>query len=190
MAKAWENKLKEELQSSIESVWDLKAWVSEHDEKATKKECYITFLENRYSEATSKAMLLKGQLTAIKLKLQGAESRAKEDKEKAMATEVMAWATKTKEVRAIKEYKKLIDFEDEVNEATCDALQKGFVECKKKVTEAFPKLKLDSIILAKPKSEEEEVEETKAIETKMISVNKTKTVKTRETKKAMVTRDA
>lgn len=57
--------------------------------------------------------------------------------------------------RAIKEYKKLVNFEDEVNEATYDAFQKGFAKCKRKVTEALSKLDLDSIVVVEPEPQEE-----------------------------------
>lgn len=34
-------------------------------------------------------------------------------------------------------YKTSMEFEDEVNEAVCNAFYKGFDECKKKVAQAF-----------------------------------------------------
>lgn len=68
----------------------------------------------------------------------------------------MAQVAKAEVARAIEEYKRSIDFEDEVGEATGDTFQKGFAECKRKVAEAFLKLKLNSIVLDKPKTEEED----------------------------------
>lgn len=63
----------------------------------------------------------------------------------------MARATKAEVARVTEEYKKLVDFKDEVSEAACDAFQKGFVECKRKVANAFPKLDLRSIVSIEPK---------------------------------------
>lgn len=62
---------------------------------------------------------------------------------------------KAEAVRAVDEYKKSIDFEDEVGEATSDTFWKGFAECRRKVAEAFLQLKLDNIFLDEPKLEEE-----------------------------------
>lgn len=76
--------------------------MKEHDENATKED-YITFLENRYSKATSKAVLLEGQLTSTNIKLQGAKGRAKVEEKKAIATEIVVWAVKAEALRVVEE---------------------------------------------------------------------------------------
>lgn len=95
-------------------------------------------------------MALEVQLKAANLKFQGAETRAKEAEEKAIVVEAVARVAKAEMVRAIEEYKRLADFEDKVSEATCDAFQKRFAECKRKVTNALPKLDLRSIVTVEP----------------------------------------
>lgn len=50
----------------------------------------------------------------------------------------------------MEEYKKSKGFEDKVIEGSYDAYQLRFMECKKKVIEAFLELHLGSIIAIKP----------------------------------------
>lgn len=116
-----ENRLKEELDASLKAVWDLEYQAKEHNENVDEKEDYITFLENRYSEAISKVVLLEGQLTTANLKLQGAKGRAKMDEEKDIAIKIVVWAVKAEATRVVEEYKRSTDFEGEVSKATCDA---------------------------------------------------------------------
>lgn len=92
-----------------------------NEERITKGEVYVAFLENRYSDATSKVMELEVQLNATNLKIQGVEAKARKVKERATTTKAMARVAKAEMAQAIKEYKKLMDFEDEVDEAGRDA---------------------------------------------------------------------
>lgn len=102
-------------------------------------------------------MVLEVKPRAANLMVQGAESRANDTEEKATASKVVAWVTKAK------------------------------VECESKVAEAFPKLKLDYIVLAKPKLEGEGVEETEAAKIEMILIDKIKADEAREVGKDKAT---
>lgn len=79
--------------------------------------------------------------------------KATETKARAIEVEVASVGT-----QAIENYKKLVKFWDEVGEATYDAFQKGFVECKDKVIKDFPDLDLRSIIAEEPDQQKEEEE--------------------------------
>lgn len=63
----------------------------------------------------------------------------------AAAIELVAQATNAKVVRAIKAYKESADMKDEAGKASCDAFEKGFEECKRKVFVAFNLLDLSDI---------------------------------------------
>lgn len=71
----------------------------------------------------------------------------------------MARAAKVEVARVVEGYKKSTNFEDKVSKATCDAYQKGFEECKKKVTKAFHLLDLSEIRA----DEHEEAEEGEVV---------------------------
>lgn len=62
--------------------------------------------------------------------------------------------------QAIKGYKNSEDFKGEISEAAYDAFPMGFIECKGKVTKAFPDLDLRNIVVEELEllEEEEEVE--------------------------------
>lgn len=49
----------------------MESQVKEHEEKVAQKEDYISFIENRFSDATAKAMVLEVQPKATNLKVQG-----------------------------------------------------------------------------------------------------------------------
>lgn len=88
-------------------------------------------------------------------------------KKRVEATKTKVWAIKVEVAligtQVIEEYNKSADFKDEAGEATYDALQKDFVERKKMVTKAFPRLDLTDIIAIEPEQQEEgEEDETRA----------------------------
>lgn len=111
-------------------------------------------------------MVLESRVNTISFKLKEAEVIAQEAKERAEAVEAKAQAAEVEvtlaNTRAIEEYKKSKDFKDEVTEATYDAFQLVFVECKK-VTKAFLEFDLGSIIAIEAEQQEEgEAEEVEA----------------------------
>lgn len=105
--------------------------------KVTKKEDYVTFLEGKFSESTAKAMSLKVQLKTANLKVQLIKAKAIVVKKNAAAVELVARAAKAEVARAIKDYKKSVNFKDEVGEVACDAFEKGFEKCKRRVSKVF-----------------------------------------------------
>lgn len=121
-------------------------------------------------------MALESRLTFTNQRLELAEDAFKKAKERAKSTKA-----KVREVEeamalagtwAVEEFRKLMKFQDEVGEASYDAFQKGFVEYKEKVDEAFPDLDLRSIVAKEPKGLEEE--EVKAEVAKEVSSVKAK----------------
>lgn len=103
-------------------------------------------------------------------KLKEAKVIAKETKERAHAIEAKAQAIEVQvtfaETWAVDEYKKSKDFKYEVIKGIYNAFQLGFVECKKKVSETFSKLDLDSIIAIELEQEEEGEDEGEAEDAK------------------------
>lgn len=69
MVEARAKKLKEELQFSLENVWDLESQIKDHEEQAVKRKDYISLLENKFSNATSKVMVFEVQLKVANLKV-------------------------------------------------------------------------------------------------------------------------
>lgn len=53
-SKAWAKELEAELRDIHDTVCELELQVSDHEAEITKKEKYITLLEDRFIEATSK----------------------------------------------------------------------------------------------------------------------------------------
>lgn len=52
--------------------------------------------------------------------------------------------------KAIENYKRLADFKDEVGEAACNAFEKGFEGCKRKIFKVFNLLDLSEIFVNEP----------------------------------------
>lgn len=70
---------------------------------------------------------------------------------KAIVAEVMVRVAKEEVAQAIAWYKASVEFEDEVNEAVCNAFYKGFNNCKRKVAQTFHLPDLKDIIADEPK---------------------------------------
>lgn len=61
------------------------------------------------------------------------KERAMMAEERATVVEIVARVVREEATQAVVWYKTSIMFEDEVNEAVCNAYYKGFEECKRKV---------------------------------------------------------
>lgn len=107
-------------------------------------------MEGRFYESTAKAMPLEVQLKTADLKVRSVEGRAMVAEKKAIAIELVARAAKTEAERAIKGCIKSTDFKDEVGEVACNAFEKGFEECKRRVSEVFKLLDLSEISMNEP----------------------------------------
>lgn len=77
-------------------------------------------MDDRYFEATARSIQLEGQIIILWLKLQSTQGRVEAIEEKATTVEMVARAAKAEAAKAVKDYKKSVDFEDEVSEAACD----------------------------------------------------------------------
>lgn len=138
-----------------DSICDLEIQVKSHEEEVAKKDEYVTLLEDRYAETTTKSIQLEGQITILQVRLQSTEGRVVVE-EKVMAIEVVAKAAKEEAARVVEQNKNFANFEDKVNEAIYDTYHKGFKECKRKVMQAFNLPDLKNIVIDEPEGAEKE----------------------------------
>lgn len=73
-------------------------------------------------------------------------------------------------IQAIIKYKKFKDFKLEVAEGCIESLHLGFLECKKKVTLAFPSLDLKDIVESDNEGEQEEEEEAMGVRVEAVNI--------------------
>lgn len=73
--------------------------------------------------------------------------------EKVTTATMVIEATKKEVTDSVKQYKTLMEFEDEVQEVVCEAFIKGFEECKKKMAHFFHLPDLHDIIFVEPESD-------------------------------------
>lgn len=166
-SKTWEAKLEEELQASTNAILELETHRVKKDEEITKGRDLISELETKLANAILKARSMEFQVNMSNLKVKEAEVVAREAKERAQAIKAKAQAIEMQVTsagaRAVKEYKKSKNFEDDVIEGIYDTFQLRFVKYKKKVAMAFSEINLDGIIAIEPEQEEGEAKDVEKV---------------------------
>lgn len=102
--------------------------MSDCEVKIAKNEEYVTLLEDRFVDATTKSIRQEGWICALQVQLQLIGGRVEMVKERATMDDVVARVAKEEAAWVVERYNVSTKFEDEVNEAICDAYYKGFEE--------------------------------------------------------------